>query len=416
MMSASMACPQEAGRNGAGTAGEAGWEGAAVAHLNIIGFAQAVAAAADRSLADRPFVVAVPGPRAAVLDVSPRARQEGLAPGMSLATAEHLVRGLAVAIPDEVAQRRASEGLKRIAGRYAPLVEDAGGGHLYLDLAGTGRLFGPPERSALRIRREARAELGLDPAVALAANKLTAKVLTRMLLPSGFAVLRRGDEAAFLAGQDLRLLPGIGPALFRLLDAAGVRTIGALAALSDAEARLLLGRRASVLRDAARGLDRDAVVLGGPEGRTIRRSWELSADTTELDALRGALMVLVEDGGMELRRCRLCAGRLELSARYADGRRDYRAEKAHWPLVLDRDLIPVAESCLAVLLERRIRLRSLHLVLSDLAPDRRGRDLFSPESGDAQERLQRVLDGTRRRYGKNALLRGTSLLAGSTHV
>jgi DNA polymerase-4 len=415
-MDAGMACPQEAGRGGAGAAGEAGREGAAVAHLNVIGFAQAVAAAADRSLADRPFVVAVPGPRATVLDVSPRGRQEGLAPGMSLAAAERLVRGLAVAVPDEAAQRRAAAGLKRIAGRYAPLVEDAGGGHLYLDLAGTGRLFGPPERSALRIRSEARAELGLDPAVALAANKLTAKVLTRLLLPSGFAVLGRGNEAAFLAGQDLRLLPGIGPALFRLLDAAGVRTIGALASLSDAEARLLLGRRAAALRDAARGLDPDVVVPGGPEGRIIRRSWELSADTAELESLRGALMLLAEDGGMELRRCRLCAGRLELSALYADGRRDYRAETPRRPLALDSDLIPAAERCLAVLLERRIRLRSLHLVLSDLAPDRRGRDLFAPEAGDAQERLQRALDGTRRRYGKTSLLRGTSLLAWGAHA
>jgi DNA polymerase-4 len=65
-----------------------------------------------------------------------------------------------------------------------------------------------------------------------------------------------GQEAAFLAPLDVRKLPGVGPKAEERLRAAGVGTVGALAALSDAALRRLLpGSVGSVLRDRARGID-----------------------------------------------------------------------------------------------------------------------------------------------------------------
>jgi DNA polymerase-4 len=69
-------------------------------------------------------------------------------------------------------------------------------------------------------------------------------------------VVRPGREAAFLAPFRIRLLPGVGPRAEERLAAAGVATIGGLAALDDATLRAVLsGKVGRELRDRARGID-----------------------------------------------------------------------------------------------------------------------------------------------------------------
>src|SRR5436853_494425 len=68
--------------------------------------------------------------------------------------------------------------------------------------------------------------------------------------------LRRCPQAAFLAPFDVRRLPGVGPKAEERLLAAGVTTIGALAALPDTELRAVLpGSVGRMLHDRARGVD-----------------------------------------------------------------------------------------------------------------------------------------------------------------
>ena len=54
---------------------------------------------------------------------------------------------------------RASRALHEILRTYAPVIEPRGYGHAFLDLTGTGRLFGPPVDVAMRVRREVRERL-----------------------------------------------------------------------------------------------------------------------------------------------------------------------------------------------------------------------------------------------------------------
>ncbi|GAB1484121.1 hypothetical protein MASR2M78_29380 [Treponema sp.] len=225
-------------------------------HLNVIDFPASVALAQDRSLADKAFVIAgSSSARSIVLDVSRRAREEGLSVGMSLSAAERRIRGLLVLQSDALSYAKANEEMEKIVSCYAPLVQNDSGGHLFLDLAGTGRLFGPHVDCAVRIRNEIVQKIGIEPTVAVARNKLVAKVGTRSIRPDGITCIREGDEASFLAPQDALLLPGIGPAMARILSIAAFTEIGDIASLSDEEARALFGPRGRALRDAARGID-----------------------------------------------------------------------------------------------------------------------------------------------------------------
>jgi DNA polymerase IV len=94
----------------------------------------------------------------------------------------------------------------------------------------------------------------LSCSLGVASAKVVAKIASDRRKPGGLTVVRPGREAAFLAPLPLRVLPGIGPRADERLRAAGIETIGELAALSDEDA-LLTGKVGQTLRDRARGID-----------------------------------------------------------------------------------------------------------------------------------------------------------------
>ena len=98
----------------------------------------------------------------------------------------------------------------------------------------------PPGRLAEAVQSAVRGATSLTCSLGVAACKVVAKVASDRRKPGGLTVVRPGREAAFLAPFDVRLLPGVGPRAEERLRAAGVPTIGALAALDDAALRRLL--------------------------------------------------------------------------------------------------------------------------------------------------------------------------------
>ena len=383
---------------------------ASVVHINVVGFMAAVEALRDSALRGEVFVVGFPGAsRALVLDASPKAIKEGIRIGMGLDAARTRLRGLSVVPPSFEAYRGANALLAAICARYAPLVENDSGGHLYLDLGGTRRLFGEYIDSAARIKNEIRAAAGLEPTVGLARNKLVAKVGTRSLRPDGLALVREGDEAAFLAPQDIELLPGVGLKIQRILRALGMREIGQLAEVGEDECRAIFGSGGPALRDAARGLDARAVADGRLKERVIARELRFESDVLDVFEIRAALLRLVEETGLELRTSALAAGRLSLRVTYTDGYEAQASRSTTRPLSGEAELVKVADAALALSGERRVRVRALRLFLSKLSPTSSQIDLFAPPEPTRAERFQRAVDATRLRFGADKLGRCAAL-------
>ena len=101
-----------------------------------------------------------------------------------------------------------------------------------------------------------RGATSLTCSLGVAPCKVVAKIGSDARKPGGLVVVVPGQEAGFLAPLDVRKLPGVGPKAEERLRAAGIATIGALAALSDEDLRRLLpGSVGAILRDRARGID-----------------------------------------------------------------------------------------------------------------------------------------------------------------
>jgi DNA polymerase-4 len=126
----------------------------------------------------------------------------------------------------------------------------------YLDLGEVAATFGEARALAEAVQTSVRGATSLSAAMGVATSKVVAKIASDRRKPGGLTVVPAGREASFLAPFDVRRLPGVGPRSEARLRAAGLETIGALAALTNEELkRLLPGKVGRLLRDRARGID-----------------------------------------------------------------------------------------------------------------------------------------------------------------
>lgn len=375
---------------------------APILHVNAVGLMAAVEESRDRGLKGRPFVVANEAtPRALVLDLSITAHREGLRRGMPLAAARTRVPGLDVRAPRAELYRGAEERLWRIAMEFTPLVERAGPGHLFIDLSGTGRLFGTAADTTQRYRKRILADTGLCPALALASSKTASKVATRVFRPGGFVVLSPGEESSLIRRQPVALLPGVGPVLLGRLSLLGIEDIGGIADLGEREARAL-GPRGPELAARARLIDDSPVNPEPPERRGVSGSFVFEPDTIDPGVIRLRLSALASGLAFALRKEGRGFGRVGLELCYSDGLRSSAGAVSRGLLCRDDEALGLSLVALERAWTRRVRVRRLRLELSGIAAAGAELDLFEPE--DLRPgRLQTALDAIRSRYGSEAI-------------
>jgi len=151
--------------------------------------------------------------------------------------------------------------LTALAFEFSPAVERTGEDTVAFDASGLDRLFGLPQEIAGAVGRRA-AELGLEPAIALASNPDAAICAARGF--PGTSIIPYGDEAKFLGTLPVSLL-NPSPALEETLERWGIRRFQELAALPPLGIAERLGPEGLRLRELARGeAERKLVPLEDP--------------------------------------------------------------------------------------------------------------------------------------------------------
>jgi DNA polymerase IV len=226
-----------------------------VAHLDLDAFFAAVEELENPELRTVPLVVGGdPHGRGVVSTANYVARRFGVGSAMSCAEALRRCPAAVFVRPRHTVYREYSREVWSIVREMVPTVEQAGIDEGYLDLGEVAPAFDDARALAETVQAVVRARTRLSCSLGVATSKVVAKVASDRRKPGGLTVVRPGREAAFLSALPLRLLPGIGPRADERLRAAGIETIGELAALPDGHP-LLPGKIGSMLRDRARGID-----------------------------------------------------------------------------------------------------------------------------------------------------------------
>jgi DNA polymerase IV len=199
-----------------------------------------------------------------------------------------------------------------------PTVEQTGLDEGYLDMGEVAADFLEARVVAEAVQTAVRAATSLTCSLGVAPCKVAAKVGSDARKPGGLLVVVPGQEARFLAPFDVRRLPGVGPKAEARLRPAGIETVGALAALGDADLRRLLpGSVGRVLRDRARGIDPRGLELDA-ERISISVENTFERDLVERERLHEELRTMALEVAERLQKTGQTARTVTAKLRYAD--------------------------------------------------------------------------------------------------
>ena len=182
------------------------------------------------------------------------ARKLGVVAGMSRAEMDSFPSGalLKRSTSEEQATKLA---LLESAGCFSPRIEDISNNIAFscvLDIAGSEKLFGPPQLMARRVK-EAMAALNVHSSIAVSCNFHTAVSLAQGTFSSESSiVIPHGTERLALASLPLSVLD-ISPEHAETFSQWGVITLGILAMLPEKDLIARLGQEGKRLRQLARG-------------------------------------------------------------------------------------------------------------------------------------------------------------------
>jgi protein ImuB len=229
-------------------------------------------------------------PLETVCSLNRLARLKGAVLGMTRLEAEGIAefRLLARSVEVEAAARAV---LLEWVAHFSPRIEKASEGEVcafVLDIAGTGLLFGPPEALAQRLRAALLAA-GFRTSIAVSANFHTARL--KAAATRGITVIPEGQEATALVKLPLAAL-SLADEHAETFAIWGIRTLGELAALPEADLIARLGAQARVWRDLARGVAPHTFQPIEPEF-TLKEFFEFETPVEQMDSLlfMGARMI-----------------------------------------------------------------------------------------------------------------------------
>jgi len=290
-----------------------------VAHLDLDAFFAAVEELESPELRTKPLVVGGdPRGRGVVATANYVARRFGIHSAMSCAEALRRCPEAVFVRPRHTLYREYSQHVWETVRGVVPTVEQTGIDEGYLAVGEVAEDFLAARVVAEAVQTAVRAATSLTCSLGVAPCKVVAKVASDARKPGGLVVVPAGRERAFLAPFAVRRLPGVGPKAEERLRAAGVATVGDLAALADDELRRLLpGSVGTMLRDRARGVDPRGLELG-TERISISVENTFERDIADRERLHDELRGMAAEVAAALQRRGQVARTVTTKLRYAD--------------------------------------------------------------------------------------------------
>jgi len=361
----------------------------------------------------RPVIVGGdPSGRGVVSTASYEARAFGIHSAMPAAQAARLCPDAVWAKPRFKRYSELSRAVRGILEAVTPHIEPTSIDEAYLDVS-PGRTGRHPVGIAEQIRRDVDA-LGLSCSLGVASGKTVAKIASDREKPHGITVVWPGTEVAFLAPLPVGALPGIGAHTAQRLLAAGIRTLGDLARLDSGTVETLAGSWGPEVLDRARGIDERPVAVSR-DVKSVSNERTFAHDLHERGDAERELGALVAKVGSRLRAGALVARTFTVKLRFADFTTRTVRRTLDVPTDLEDEMLPLALSLLGRAWSPGAGLRLLGFGASGFDEPAQQLDLLGTAEPDAPEsRLQRralavEIDAIRKRFGDDALRRGSDL-------
>ncbi len=346
-----------------------------------------------------------------ILAKSIPAKNYGVSTGEPVTDALHKCPTLLLVPPHHHMYREKSKAFLAILQQYSDVIEQVSVDEAFVDMTGTGLLFGPPEEAANRIRRQVKHELGFTVNIGISSCKILAKMASDFEKPDRVHTLFQEEIPQKMWPLPVRELFFVGEAAEKQLVSLGIRTIGELA---NAEPQILAGtlkKQGEVLWRYANGIDDAAVEPEAADAKGYGNSTTVAFDITEEETAKEVLLSLSDQVGRRLRRDGVKVESVTVQIRFNDLTRASHQR----PLPAATNITgEIYDSACALFDElwdgTPIRLLGVSTKVSR-GESGRQMSLFDDTDYEKLERLDKAMDTIRDKFGPGAVLRASGLAA-----
>ena len=385
-----------------------GFPSKVVAHADMDAFYAAVEQLDFPELQGRPVLVGPPSGRGVVLTASYEARPFRVGSAMPMTQALKRCPSAVVVPPRFDRYAEVSAVIMACFRDFSPVVEPISMDEAFIDLTGTGHLFGTPREAAITIKRKIHdATGGLHATVGVAATKFVAKVASGHAKPNGLCVVPANAAREWLAPMPVSRLWGAGPKTQALLKEHGYQTIGDVAQAGAEELEAALGSLGLRFYDLARAVD-PRPVLQRRTARSMSCDRTLQADVRSRGEILQHLRRAADQLGTRLRKRGYRAGGVRIKLKTSN----FQTLSRQCTLAEPSDVGQCLYTAGAQLLRRLqhpgpFRLVGMAAHAITPAPGNQQLPLWQTHARDA--RLEQTLDELNGKFGRGTVHRARDL-------
>jgi len=390
-----------------------------ILHADMDAFYASIEQRDNPELRGRPVIVGANSPRGVVAAASYEARQFGVRSAMPGFRARALCPEGVFVAPNMARYAEVSEQVHAVFSEFTPEIEPIALDEAFLDITGSQQLFAGPLELATELKRRVLERTQLVVTVAVAPNKLVAKIACTLAKPNGLRVVLPEEVRGLLGPLPVRRLWGVGPVLGEKLERLGFKTLADLVRADSRQLTRDLGERAAELQALAAGQD-NRPVISERVAKSIGEESTFEVNVSDREIVSAALTAHADEVARRLRRTgcvgytitlkiKLGRARTQRAARVPSGADDEpvyplltRAKTLREPT---NDGRLIREVVLALWDKAKIGepVRLLGVSVSQLSRAEPAQlDLFSP-AARPQRQLGAALDAIRDRFGREAI-------------
>ena len=349
-----------------------------------------------------------------VLAKSVPAKRYGIRTGEPVANAFRKCPNLIMEPPNHKMYSIYSKELMEFLRQYTSDIEQVSVDECYMDFTGIAYKYTSPVEAAVEIKNKILEQFGFTVNIGISTNKLLAKMASDFEKPNRVHTLFPEEVSKKMWPLPVSSLYMAGRASVEVLRKLEINTIGELAGTNPRILELHLKSHGKMLWEFANGIDHAKVQSEETNAKGIGNSTTLARDVADKEAAKEVLLWLSESVGKRLRKAGQKAQMISVEIKYYNFRSVSHQRQMRRAAYEDKTLYENACALFEELWNgepiRLLGIRTSKLV-EETAPEQLSIfDIQQEKPKDEKHRkLDKALDEIRKRFGEDAVKRGTFL-------
>lgn len=253
-----------------------------------------------------------------VLAKSVSAKKYGVTTGEPVAAALRKCANLVMEPPDHKMYREYSKKLMDCFKTYTPDIEQLSVDECFLDYTPIAHLYGEPVAFANRLKNEVKEKFGFTVNIGISEVKILAKMASDFQKPDKVHTLWKREIQEKMWTLPVSELYMVGKSSVPKLRNLGIQTIGDLATTNPEFLEAHFKSFGKLIWENANGIGSDVVESEETAAKGVGNSTTLSCDVTDAEKAKKVLLSLAESVSARLRKQEFLAGNVTVEIKYSN--------------------------------------------------------------------------------------------------